>query len=201
MPVGIPQFRRCCFCLPLRPGLLAWGYFKIIADLLITPVALTQLWYCLYFLEEAPKHYVYIGHMIIWSHLLAAVSFLTFLMFVVEFAASIMFVIAAHKKNVGLVRGYYIYSIVVFVISTHLFLLEVVLTYKAIRGASYSAAVCAVMFVGYLIFLLVQAYFILLVRSQMIKLKARRQCKFVNNTTEAQGMMGGKQNETAVGHV
>ncbi|KAJ8720032.1 hypothetical protein PYW07_012075 [Mythimna separata] len=199
MTVGIPQFSRCCFCLPLRPGLLAWGYFKIIADLLITPVAFKELLYCLYLSEEASIQYLYTGQIVIWIRLLAAVSFLIFLMFVVDFAASIMFVIAGHKKNVGLIRGYYIYSIAVLIVSTLLFVLGVILT--IVNGLPNSAAMSAIMFVGSLIILLLQAYFVLLLRSQVIKLTASRQFKFVNNTTEAQCMMGGKQNEAAVGHV
>ncbi|KAJ8719416.1 hypothetical protein PYW08_011591 [Mythimna loreyi] len=187
----IPQCKRCCCCLPLRPGLLAWGYFKIIVDVLVIP-------FLVYFLLTSILISLSgLGHSkhLIWIILFAAIYFIIFFMFITDLVVSIMFVIAAHKKNVKLIRAFYIYSVVLFILSALLILVGVIIT--ILKGLPNSVVISSVTFVGWFLILVVQGYFILLLRSEVIKLDAGSRFKFVNRT-EAQCMMIRKENDAVM---
>lgn len=175
--------------------MLAWGYFKIIADALITP-------FLAYFLLLSLVMSLYGGNnerYAIWILLYAVLILVILVMFVTDFVASIMFVVAGHKKNLKLIRGFYIYSIAVLIMTALLIVLGVGISISNWR--SDAMALHLVLFAGYLLILVVQAYFILLLRSEVIKLNSSSEFRFVNNPAEAQCMMASKEREAAVENV
>ncbi|KAJ8720030.1 hypothetical protein PYW07_012073 [Mythimna separata] len=120
----IPVFRRCCFCLPLRYGLLAWGYFKM--------------------------------------------------------------------KNVRLIRVFYFVSMGMWVAN---FLLASFTVIKTIENMVTHNMVYfmlghpAMAICFYFVVLAVQTYFLLLLRSEIIKLRSSGEFRFVNNAAEAECTM------------
>ncbi|XP_047997739.1 uncharacterized protein LOC125235277 [Leguminivora glycinivorella] len=94
-----PEFKRCCFCIPLRRGLIAWGYVKLILDLLVLAyLSLMFFWlahYGLRFVSVYMLTYIFI----------AVCSFL-------DTAFSIVFIVAGHKKSIKLLKVSYVYNIV-----------------------------------------------------------------------------------------
>ncbi|XP_063538701.1 uncharacterized protein LOC134747953 [Cydia strobilella] len=93
----LPVLTKCCCCMPLRKGLIAWGYFRMI----ITAA------YLLIIVHEVGTQFSAKGLAIV----LALLSFL-----VTNMVFTITFIIGAHKKNYKLLRLYYSFSIFALVV-------------------------------------------------------------------------------------
>ncbi|KAJ8720039.1 hypothetical protein PYW07_012082 [Mythimna separata] len=183
----IPVFRRCCFCLPLRYGLLAWGYFKMIADVLLFSLMLyifvdALFMISLYGSNGRMKH--------IYTELV--ISVIAVILFFTDFIVTIVFIIGGHKKNVRLIQVFYFLSMGMWVAT---FLLASFTVIKTIENmVSHNTVyfmlgqtVMASCF--YFVVLAVQTYFLLLLRSEIIKLRSIGEFRFVNNAAEAECTM------------
>ncbi|XP_061717828.1 uncharacterized protein LOC133525550 isoform X3 [Cydia pomonella] len=94
-----PEFKRCCFCLPLRRGLIAWGYVKVglaILMLIYTSLML-HFWayYGLRFFSADLVIYIFIS----------ACS-------IIDILFNIVFIVAGHKKSIKLLKVSYVYNMV-----------------------------------------------------------------------------------------
>ncbi|XP_063365151.1 uncharacterized protein LOC134653689 [Cydia amplana] len=159
-----PQFTRCCFCVPLRRGLIGWGYCKLVLNVLM------------------------FAYIILICSLIGSFSVFRFkdIAFIVVIIAvvitdtcfNIVLVVAGHRKSVRLLRVSYIYNLV------SLGLVTLAHCFKIYTNLYY--IYWATQFMGFQTFLLVdlmvsvalafsvifvQVYMILLLRSEMIKLQ------------------------------
>ncbi|CAG5043592.1 unnamed protein product [Parnassius apollo] len=176
MYTDIPSFTKCCFCAPLRYGLLVWAYFKLVTSITIFITALIWILSCIIFV-------VMIGDVMVFIVLVVVI--LTILLFDIIF--NLVLIIGAHKKHTTLLRLYYRYGIAhgfVITASALLFIVYAIasandplkeskLWHKIIILAS---AVCASM--------IVHTYLLILVRSEVLKLKANSQFMFTNHTDD-----------------
>ncbi|PZC82193.1 hypothetical protein B5X24_HaOG211001 [Helicoverpa armigera] len=94
-------------------------------------------------------------------------------------------------KNVKLIRVFYIHSLVVCVVSAILSLFAIL---APILGLFYTMSVrhvetLVMSIVTCLGILAIQCYFVLLLRSEMIKLRSNCEFRFVNNAAEAECTM------------
>ncbi|KAF9823077.1 hypothetical protein SFRURICE_015557 [Spodoptera frugiperda] len=105
MRTELPTCRRCCFCLPLRYGLLSWGYFRFV----ISGMFLVGLTIGFVGLVTAEDSYRELGSIIVVGILL--LSTLT------DFVLNFLFILGGHKKDVRLLKSYYVYSIVLCVLT------------------------------------------------------------------------------------
>ncbi|CAB3227840.1 unnamed protein product [Arctia plantaginis] len=174
MRTEVPVFKRCCFCLPLRRSLIAWGYFKLF-------IATILLLYCFVVLYRTMN---VLFHLKYWIQELITLTVVCAIL-IVDIILHILFIVGAHKKEVKFLRAYYYYSLTLLVLLLLLDLYWVVLIiqhriYLYINTLIFSAM--AVMFLN----LLTQAYVILLVRSEIIKLNNIGSFRFVNNAAEAE---------------
>ncbi|KAJ8720029.1 hypothetical protein PYW07_012072 [Mythimna separata] len=183
----IPVFRRCCFCLPLRYGLLAWGYFKLIADafliFLMSYVFINALIMIRIHPYNAHISQVYTGLII---------SMIAVTLFFTDFIVTIVFIVGGHKKNVRLIRVFYFLSMGMWVATFLLASFTVVLSiYNALTNNNVFLRLgfALIEFCFYFVVLAVQTYFLLLLRSEIIKLRSSGEFRFVNNAAEAECTM------------
>ncbi|KAJ8719412.1 hypothetical protein PYW08_011587 [Mythimna loreyi] len=187
----LPVFKRCCFCLPLRYGLLAWGYFKLIADafliFLMTFIFIETLRLVNVYANSDHVGDFYAGLII---------SSIAITLFFTDFIVTIVFIIGGHKKNVQLIRVFYFLSMGMWVATFLLASFTIITTIQAVvRSIQYSSnhyfmlnqTLMASCF--YFVVLVVQTYFLLLLRSEIIKLRNNGEFRFVNNAVEAECTM------------
>uniref|UniRef100_A0A2A4JJZ4 Uncharacterized protein n=1 Tax=Heliothis virescens TaxID=7102 RepID=A0A2A4JJZ4_HELVI len=179
----IPVCTRCCFCLPLRRGLLAWGYIKIIADiifiLMMLYVVIIVVWIIMAFTGGS-----------IWAAMCTEVimGVIGIVVCLVDIAMTVVFIVGGHKKNVKLIRVFYIHSIVLCVVSAILSTLTILLhliystSIQHVETMVMNATTC-------LGILVLQCYFVFLIRSEIIKLRSNCEFRFVNNAAEAECIM------------
>ncbi|KAH9645105.1 hypothetical protein HF086_005650 [Spodoptera exigua] len=115
---------------------------------------------------------------------------------VIEFCFTLAFIVGGHMKNKKIVRVFYIYNIVIWIIS---FILMVILTILMLKDLDPSRILVAYSFRAFVyttatffFILMTQIYFILLIRSEISKLEGDYGFSFVNNAVEAECNMRGE---------
>ncbi|CAH2041662.1 unnamed protein product, partial [Iphiclides podalirius] len=97
MYTDLPKITRCCFCLPLRYGLLVWAYLKMIWCILVTVLILEKILNTVRRMKPADTN-------ITMEAVIAA-------LFLFDIAITLVFIVGAHKKNPKLLRVYYKYAV------------------------------------------------------------------------------------------
>ncbi|PZC82189.1 hypothetical protein B5X24_HaOG210997 [Helicoverpa armigera] len=178
----LPQCTRCCFCLPLRYGLLAWGYFKMIADALLISL---MIFHVISLVMIFSKNEISDVSMVkINLYIMSAIL----LIFVPDFLITIMFIVGGHKKEVRPIKVFYYYSIGIWIV-TILFTI-LVGSVRIVRWASRGMTIISlesflITFSAFFVVLVVQSYLLLLLRSEIIKLSNNCGFEFVNDAAEA----------------
>ncbi|KAJ8720034.1 hypothetical protein PYW07_012077 [Mythimna separata] len=187
MTIVLPEFKRCCCCLPLRTGLLAWGYFKMIVDVVIIVLLayLTAIFFMasLYFQD-------------FYSITVAVVSLITLMTVAANFVATFAFVIGCHEKKVKKIRRFYVYSICELIVMAVLMMMAVGITIRYWRAETRRGHL--VIYTIYLLTLALHAYFILLLRSEVIKLETSFEISIVINSADAEYCKGSKEKEETI---
>ncbi|CAH2236570.1 jg15329 [Pararge aegeria aegeria] len=117
MRCEMPILLRCCFCFPLRYGLLVWAYVKQISSLIF--LAYLIFMFCL-------EHWRMNVGTRVWLSLMITLT-------IVDILFHLLFIISAHKKNYRIMRMFYRYSI---------FLLCVTMTNMALYNGSWNSRTC-----------------------------------------------------------
>ncbi|XP_063384968.1 uncharacterized protein LOC134671128 [Cydia fagiglandana] len=159
-----PQFKRCCFCVPLRRGLIGWGYCKLVLNVLTFA-------YVILICSLIRRHSFF-------SFKDIAIFIVIFAIVITDTCFNIVFVVAGHRKSVKLLRVSYIYNMVslglvilahCFKICTNLYYIYYLSQYMGF----YTFFLVDLMVSAALAFgvIFVQVYVILLIRSEMVKLQ------------------------------
>ncbi|XP_063365150.1 uncharacterized protein LOC134653688 [Cydia amplana] len=94
-----PEFKRCCFCIPMRRGLIAWGYVKVgLNVLMLTFVALMFYFFALH------GSTFFTADVVIFTFISACL--------LIDISFNIVFIVAGHKKSVKLLKLSYVYHMV-----------------------------------------------------------------------------------------
>ncbi|CAH0726749.1 unnamed protein product, partial [Brenthis ino] len=94
----LPQFGRCCFCLPLRRGVLAFGYLNIVFSIFILVVC------SLLVHNNVRVVLVYRGVTTIQAELCLTI-------YCVDTLFNVLLVYGAHKQIVSYLRYFYYYTL------------------------------------------------------------------------------------------
>ncbi|CAK1583011.1 unnamed protein product [Parnassius mnemosyne] len=175
MYIELPQIKRCCFCVPLRYGLLVWAYIKMFWCLFLGVVISVKLY-------QVPRHRM----KNIKTEIVIMSLFDT--IFIIDFVITFVFIVGAHKKNPKLLRLYYKYGLVSLVI---IFLLCLVLTGIDIFNYFYMIALQDVLDIATVCaaFVIFNLYLLSMIRSEILKLENNTQLTFVNHVTDPQCCM------------
>ncbi|CAH1637049.1 unnamed protein product [Spodoptera littoralis] len=193
-----PKFNRCCFCFPLRYGLLVWANVKIsVAAFFITTTSYALLSLCMMFstygTEEMRSRF----------HRDVALTSVGLTFFILDFIGNIVFIIGGYKKNIRLIRFFYYYSIAVWVLSILVTALAISFSIEGWLARYLLMKIYIVHilnYFGYFMIIVVQTYFLLLLKSEIIKFKndaCNREIKFEKDSTPAKRMR--KRDDTVAG--
>ncbi|KAJ8719399.1 hypothetical protein PYW08_011574 [Mythimna loreyi] len=187
MRTELPVCKRCCFCVPLRYGLLTWGYFKLAIGLIVS----ISLIVTLYHLVEMA---IYYSNSYALHHIVVISIVLVILL--VDIALNLVFIVGGHTKNASLLRVYYIYNIVLWALTIALLLVMGVLMTPRLTPDDFFSFRGWLMLVDLsssFVNIVIQSYFLLLLRSEIMKLRGNCEFRFVNNAAEAECTMNYKE--------
>ncbi|KAF9823076.1 hypothetical protein SFRURICE_015556 [Spodoptera frugiperda] len=178
----LPVLKRCFLCIPLRYGLIGWSYIRMVIDIVLI-VALTTAF--IEVLEMVQTKSYHVGNLVIIG--------LVVLLGVADVILSIVFIIGGQKKNVKLLKICYVYNIVLWVLliimGVSISVYTIYLMYQ--HNLSFLQHIFFILtdIFTYLSQILVQGYFLLLVRSEIVKLENNSEFQFVNNAAESECRM------------
>ncbi|XP_068629635.1 uncharacterized protein [Battus philenor] len=176
MYTDVPSFTRCCFCAPLRYGLLVWAYLKLVLSILLLAgflMWLSVVFFFIFFSETA----IYI-----------LMSFIiTVMILVFDVVFNFVFVIGIHKRHTTLLHIYFRYGIAYVVLMITFFLVNtgfiIYFTYEPLQEVELWRGI-AVAGSALVTILGIHSYLLLLLRSEIRKLKDTAQFKFENHTAD-----------------
>ncbi|KAJ8719418.1 hypothetical protein PYW08_011593 [Mythimna loreyi] len=172
MTSQVLPFKNCCYCMPLRPGLLAWGYFKMTADVVIAlPLGYGMIICSL--VTMMFRNFEFFAY--------SVVLLIALITTIANFGATFVFVVGCHQRKIKPIRRFYIYSLWELRLMVVLTIVVVGLsitfwTTKNMRN---------LILVTYLICfhcLALHTYFLLLLKSEVMKLEASYDISVVNNS-------------------
>ncbi|CAH0726754.1 unnamed protein product, partial [Brenthis ino] len=171
MRCEFPMITRCCFCFPLRLGLLVWAYIKTISSaVLLSFLLVVVIEDCIRY-SRAIMFSLLTFYIPIWSILSMDIIF------------HIIFIISAHKKEHRKMRVFFRYSI----FSLIIYILGLIMTISLFFIESFIFYVFFFGFFQMAIFLwiiIIQMYVLILVRSEVVKLERNSNFEFVNHAAE-----------------
>ncbi|XP_041981436.1 uncharacterized protein LOC121734864 isoform X1 [Aricia agestis] len=171
MYVEIPEFKRCCMCVPLRYGLLIFGYLSLLFSIFWFFVEAVQC----YFTGMDLRDYTITLHKGV-SYLVE--TWVALVLHATDIAFYTVLIVGAHKKNTRLMRVFFYYSVTTLAASFLLFLITRGNVHESLLYIHIAEMFFAVFCFGLQIFIL------LLVRSEIKKLKENTGHRFVNHAAE-----------------
>ncbi|XP_045536939.1 uncharacterized protein LOC123721651 [Papilio machaon] len=171
----IPNLTRCCLCLPLRYGLLVWSYIKLIATIVIFGMILIWIPMLVFVLLLGRDGAIIIAFFV-----------LNLVMLLFDIIFNIAFIVGLHKKNTTLIRIYWRYGIAYAVALIIFFLLVggFLISKNSMPVDENLIESIAVFASGVTAILIIHTYIMLLIRSELRKLKSDTHFKFENHVTE-----------------
>lgn len=146
--IEIPILTRCCFCFPLRKGLIAFAYINLILTLVVT--AFLSLYIS------------YIRHASEQERAVQASEFprmiTDIVALIIELTMTVMFIVALHRKHVLLMK-IYLYFEIVYSVFGFIYSLAFLTTETA-------SELCLVLFQ-----LMLQIYLAILIWSSIVKME------------------------------
>ncbi|CAB3227835.1 unnamed protein product [Arctia plantaginis] len=160
--VEIPVLTRCCFCFPLRKGLIAFAYINLILTVVVTSFL---SFYISYIRNASESDQAALA--LEYARLIADVVAL-----IVEVIMTVAFIVALHRKHVLLMKVYLYFEIV-----------------YSIFGFIYSLAFLTKETASELFLvlfqLMLQIYLVILIWSSIVKMKRDGSVKYSRETNVA----------------
>ncbi|XP_068628809.1 uncharacterized protein [Battus philenor] len=166
MLVEIPECRRCCCFVPLRYGILVFGYINLVFSILVLSL---ETW-----LGETTNYTMSIYRGVSFY----ARTLLPIFLYAMETIFNIILVVGAHMKNLRLLRTYYYYGITTTLAA---FVSLFVVKYHQVHYDFEQVIIeLSFVFCGFAI----QIYLLLLIRTELKKLRQNNQLSFINHVAE-----------------
>ncbi|KAJ2951542.1 hypothetical protein O0L34_g13691 [Tuta absoluta] len=178
MRIEVPEFKKCCCCVPLRYGILTWVYIRMVLNIL-NLLLIMFLSLKLYLAE-----FIVIALVVAFVWVLADMGF------------SLTFIIGAHKKNYKLLRVFYYFLLVciglynlmyILIIGNEIYMFQSIKDYFTEDDPSYARfrskfwEHIGEYVANYIVTIVATGYLALLVRSETLKLMRNCKFEFVNN--------------------
>ncbi|XP_052742144.1 uncharacterized protein LOC112054966 [Bicyclus anynana] len=158
--VEIPILTRCCFCLPLRKGLIAFAYVNLVLTVVVTCLLSMYISY----MRHADTQLTDVSE---YPRLIADTTAL-----VLEVCMTVVFIVALHKKRVLLMKVYLYFEIVFSIIG---FVYSV-----AFLTRETASELFLVLFQ-----LMVQVYLVILIWSSIVKMERDGTVKYTREQDAA----------------
>ncbi|KAJ8719426.1 hypothetical protein PYW08_011601 [Mythimna loreyi] len=159
MLIEIPELKRCCFCLPLRRGILVFGYLSLLVTCLFGILQIV-LWVLYREYESTFTTTAALYRGVIMEAQLCVI----FILYALDILFHIVLIVGAHLKRRRLLRVYYYYQLATMVAT----FVVVIITYIDLdRFPRWNFVVTefSLAFAGFVL----QIYLLLLIRSELRK--------------------------------
>ncbi|XP_075976938.1 gustatory receptor 36a isoform X1 [Anticarsia gemmatalis] len=163
LPVETPMFQKCCYCVPLRYGLIVWAIVKLLIDALMIYAQSDVI-----YVRSDEYAFIIIVYTIAF---MASFDFIMNIVFIIGCCWQKQSIIKAYYAHtiflLMLVGGFYVYSVI-----------DVIIRVSGYKNLYISVALISIIF---LVILFFHYHLLLLVRSQIVKLENN----FENRTNDA----------------
>ncbi|XP_032518449.2 uncharacterized protein LOC116770919 [Danaus plexippus] len=169
MRVEIPECKRCCCCLPLRHGILIFGYLNLLFSLFVVALEIALNIKYMYTPYTMAMYKGVSFYSQVWFALV---------LYIAEIVFNIVLLVGAHTKKTKLLRVFYYYGITTTLASLVTFIVvrqDNMMHHWAYYIVEGSFVICG---------LSIQAYLLLLVRSELLKLRHSSRLCYVNHAAE-----------------
>ncbi|XP_061706963.1 uncharacterized protein LOC133517629 [Cydia pomonella] len=143
----VPEMRKCCFCIPLRPGIILCGYVNIAFSLLVLS--------CLVITVELKKKTVTND-----ASIEAVTSTVLFCILGMSILLNVMLLVAGFQKDIPMLRLYNYFALA----TAFAMLMPALVLLFRLQYVEWWAALGAIV---------MQCYVIVLVRSEVIRLEGK----------------------------
>ncbi|XP_069359819.1 uncharacterized protein [Maniola hyperantus] len=175
MRLEIPECKRCCCCVPLRHGVLVFGYLNLVFSIFVVAIEILVAYKGTYFTNHTMMMFRGVH---VYTHVWFAA-----VLYVSEIIFNIVLLVGAHMKKTQLMRAYYYYGITTTLASLVTFF---VLWLSSINTCTHC------FYWSYYIVLLgfvlsgvgIQVYLLLLIRSELLKIRQHSRLCYVNHASE-----------------
>ncbi|CAK1583016.1 unnamed protein product [Parnassius mnemosyne] len=171
MQLEIPECRRCCCFIPLRYGIIVFGYVNLIFSLLTLGV---EIWLLTGDKDMEHTMTLYRGASFVTQ------AWLPVILYLLEAIFEVVLLVGAHLKNPRLLRVYYYYGITTTSAMASVVLFLMVRHYEALYDWNAALFEGCFMFCGFAL----QIYLLMLIRTELKKLKQKSQLSFINHVAE-----------------
>ncbi|XP_047998187.1 uncharacterized protein LOC125235633 [Leguminivora glycinivorella] len=176
-----PEFKRCCFCLPLRRGLIAWGYVKVTLNMFM--LAFAGL---MFYILASYNSSSYNSDVAIFSIICICLP--------IDIAFTIVLIVAGHKKSIKLLKISYEYNTVwlgmLTLVTCFMLYLDIGFVQRLWPYIEDRKYLILEFFTGSafgICFIFVQIYVILLIRSELKKLQNQTlEMQFTNHVSSGE---------------
>ncbi|KAJ8719402.1 hypothetical protein PYW08_011577 [Mythimna loreyi] len=178
-----PEAKRCFFCFPLQYGFVKWGYLKmILSGFFIMVISYALLHTCMTMKYNGDENR--------WLRIYAdiAITSIALTFFLTDLLLTMLFTVRVQQKRVKLLRSFYILSVTIWAVSILLTVMAISLSLESWLSRYMSArslAINLLNFASYIIIIIVQTFFLLLLKGEITELRNRGNIKFTNNAAEA----------------
>ncbi|KAG7302310.1 hypothetical protein JYU34_013806 [Plutella xylostella] len=173
-----PSVTRCCCCLPLRIGVLVFGYLNLLFSLIMAGIYIMLI-------HDKKTHSVILYHGALSENLPKELSLCIYLL---EIIFSVLLLYGAHRKIPVYIKSFFYFTISTLAAAVLLAIVEVSINRRALY---FSTEVLVVLFSG----LCVQVYLSVLVYSLLAKTERAGPHHYENHLTQV--VLGDFETETA----
>ncbi|XP_022826863.1 uncharacterized protein LOC111356650 [Spodoptera litura] len=175
MLIEIPELRRCCCCLPLRRGILIFGYISLFLTILFGTL---QIVLCVFYHNMKSS---FATTAALYRGVIMEVQLcIVFLLYSLDIVFHIVLIVGAHMKRRRLLRIYYYYELTTMVATFVVVLITYIDLHRYPRW-NFILTEFSLAFTGFVL----QVYLVLLVRSELNKDRYQEgTSSFINHVAE-----------------
>ncbi|KAJ8719403.1 hypothetical protein PYW08_011578 [Mythimna loreyi] len=177
-----PEAKKIFFCFPLQYGFVRWGCLKmILSGFYIMYKSYTLHTYMIMEYNEDENRWLQIYTEI-------AITSIALTFFLTDLLLTILLTVTVQQKRIKLLRSFYILSVTIWAVSILLTVMAFRLSleswlsrYMSVR----SLIIYLLNFASYSIIIIVQTFFLLILKGEIKELRNKGSIKFINNAAEA----------------
>ncbi|KAJ8719388.1 hypothetical protein PYW08_011563 [Mythimna loreyi] len=159
--MGMFEFNKCCFCIDLRSGCLIIGYLNLIGNIimvLLSIVTLATSAVAKSLINENEELKDSREGLQVMTTVLIAVVAIMLVFFILFLAFTIVLLVGLHKHKRGHIKAYLIYALIFIILS-------VIMFFAGFAGTQSAGEIIKQIFI-----ILLNIYFLLVIRSYYLKM-------------------------------
>ncbi|KAJ8720011.1 hypothetical protein PYW07_012054 [Mythimna separata] len=155
------EFNKCCFCIDLRSGCLIIGYLNLIGNIiliLLSIIAMATTGVANAIINDNEEFKDARESMHVMATVIFAILVIMLIFYLLFLAFTIVLLVGLHQHKRGHIKAYLIYALIFIVLSIIMFF------------ASFGGTITAGEIIRQLVLILLNIYFVLVIRSYYLKM-------------------------------